>query len=166
MNRNLIIVLAGILCVLIVSAVAHAGPVFVATAKNFRGALYLGMGPTPYHASEMAIVKCTQNTFFKGSCRVCSVRMECPPPPPKMYKPKVYRSYPPYKSSSSVNPPYKSSSKSYSKYKSSSGAYSGNKSGSKKYSYSSKKYSDSRPKSGSDKETSSRQSYSWGRSSQ
>ncbi len=59
---------------------------FVATAQNFRGALYQGFGPTPGHASEMAIVKCSQNSFAPRSCRVIEVRMECPPPPPPPFR--------------------------------------------------------------------------------
>ena len=42
----------------------------MATAKNARGALYQGFGPTPGHASEMAIVKCSQDSFIPPSCKV------------------------------------------------------------------------------------------------
>ena len=59
---------------------SNSDALFVATAKNFRGALYQGIGPTPCHASEMAVVKCSQDSFAPRSCRVISVRMECPPP--------------------------------------------------------------------------------------
>lgn len=85
--------------VLVVGATAHAAPVFVATAKNLRGALYLGYGPTPAHASEIALAKCSQNSFIPPTCRVLCVRMEVPPPlclPPmpkksiRKYKPKTY----------------------------------------------------------------------------
>ena len=46
MNRKFIVVVAGLLFVLLVAAWSHAGGVFVATAKNARGALYQGFGPT------------------------------------------------------------------------------------------------------------------------
>ena len=77
---------------------ATADAFFVATAKNFRGALYQGVGPTPGHASEMAIVKCSQDSFAPRSCRVVTVRMECPPPvcaPKKTYKKTSYKTYQP-----------------------------------------------------------------------
>ncbi|MEJ2718503.1 MAG: hypothetical protein P8182_15440, partial [Deltaproteobacteria bacterium] len=79
---------------LMVAAAVHAAPVFVATAKNLRGAIYLGVGPTPYHASEMAISKCSQNSVIPPTCRVLCVRMECPPAPPPMVR-KSIRKYKP-----------------------------------------------------------------------
>lgn len=51
MNRKFIVVAAGLLLVLLMAAWSHAGGMFVATAKNARGALYQGFGPTPGHAS-------------------------------------------------------------------------------------------------------------------
>jgi hypothetical protein len=80
MNRKFIVVVAGLLFVLLVAAWSHAGGVFVATAKNARGALYQGFGPTPGHASEMAVVKCSQDSFIPPSCKVVSCRLDCPPP--------------------------------------------------------------------------------------
>jgi hypothetical protein len=63
---------------------------FVATVQNLRGAMYQGAGPTPGHASEMALVKCSQDSVIPGTCRVMCVRMECPPPvcapPPRKAK--------------------------------------------------------------------------------
>lgn len=50
--------------------------IFVATAKNFRGALYIGYGPTAAHAAEMAIVKCSQDSVIPMSCEVCKMRKE------------------------------------------------------------------------------------------
>jgi hypothetical protein len=80
MKRKFIVVVAGLLFVLLMAAWSHAGGVFVATAKNARGALYQGFGPTPGHASEMAIVKCSQDSFIPPSCKVICVRLDCPPP--------------------------------------------------------------------------------------
>jgi len=99
MNRKFIVVVAGLLLMLLMAAWSHAG-MFVATAKNARGALYQGFGPTPGHASEMAVVKCTQDSFIPPSCKVVGVRMDCPPPVclPPMRKPirkaKVSSTYP------------------------------------------------------------------------
>lgn len=80
MNRKFVVLVSGVLFVLFLASVCQAGGVFVATAKNLRGALYQGFGPTPGHASEMAIVKCSQDSFVPPSCKVVSVRMDCPPP--------------------------------------------------------------------------------------
>lgn len=76
-------------CALLLLSAGDSDAFFVATAQNFRGALYQGFGPTPGHASEMALVKCSQNSFAPRSCRVLEVRMECPPPPcpPPLRKP-------------------------------------------------------------------------------
>ncbi|MGB6066241.1 MAG: hypothetical protein WBG50_15680 [Desulfomonilaceae bacterium] len=89
MSRKFIVVVGGLLLVLLMAAWSHAGPLFVATAKNARGALYQGFGPSPGCASEMAIVKCSQDSFIPPSCRVVCVRMECPPPVclPPMHRP-------------------------------------------------------------------------------
>lgn len=88
MNRTLIVLCVGILAVLLAAPASDAG-MFVATAKNMRGALYQGYGPTPGHASEMAVVKCSQDSFIPPSCRVVCVRMEMPPMAyaPQMRKP-------------------------------------------------------------------------------
>jgi hypothetical protein len=87
MNRKVMVLVAGALFVLMLAASSDAA-VFVATAKNLRGALYQGVGPTPAHASEMAIVKCSQDSFIPPSCKVVLVRMDCPPPcPPPLRKP-------------------------------------------------------------------------------
>jgi hypothetical protein len=100
MNRKVMVVVSGLVLVLLVAATSHAGGLFVATAKNFRGALYQGVGPTPGHACEAAVVKCSQDSFVPPSCKVVSVRAECPPPmcPPPMKKPlskaKVSKTYP------------------------------------------------------------------------
>ncbi len=101
MTKKSIVVISALLCVVFTAASSDAAGVFVATAKNLRGALYMGFGPTPGHASEMAMVKCSQNSFAPGTCKVLCIRMECPPvafvPPPPMpavRKTKVSRSYP------------------------------------------------------------------------
>ncbi len=100
MNRKFIVVVAGLMLVLMFAVTSHAGGVFVATAKNMRGALYQGFGPTPGHATEMAIVKCSQDSFVPPSCKIVAVRMECPPPvcaPPirkSISKTRVSRAYP------------------------------------------------------------------------
>jgi len=78
MNRTLIVLCVGMLFVLLAAPSSDAG-MFVATAKNLRGALYQGYGPTPGHASEMAVVKCSQDSFIPPSCKVVCVRMEMPP---------------------------------------------------------------------------------------
>jgi len=99
MNRKVMVLVAGVLFVLMVAASSDAA-VFVATVKNFRGALYQGVGPTPAHASEMAIVKCSRDSFIPPSCKVVGVRMECPPPvcAPPLRKPiskaRVSKTYP------------------------------------------------------------------------
>jgi len=89
MNRKYWIFCAGIMAIIMIFGSADANSFFVATAQNFRGALYQGFGPTPSHASEMAIVKCSQDSFAPRSCQVMWVRMECPPPvcAPPMRKP-------------------------------------------------------------------------------
>jgi len=95
MNRKVMVLVAGALFVLLLAASSHA-TYFVATAKNARGALYQGVGPTPGHASEAAVVKCSQDSFIPPSCKVVGVRAECPPPmcPPPVRRPiskaKVY----------------------------------------------------------------------------
>jgi hypothetical protein len=68
-----------------VAAGAHMiGPIFVAEAQNLRGAVYVGQGPTPHHASEAALCGCKQNSIIPRTCRVISVRMESPPIRPPM----------------------------------------------------------------------------------
>ncbi len=94
MFRKSLLTLAAVALMAAIIAPATADAFFVATAKNFRGALYQGVGPTPGHASEMAIVKCSQDSFAPRSCRVVGVRMECPPPvcaPRKTYKKTSYK---------------------------------------------------------------------------
>jgi hypothetical protein len=52
--------------------------------------MYIGCGPSPCLATQAAIAKCCQDSFFKRSCKVLCVKMEMPPPPPPMpamYKP-------------------------------------------------------------------------------
>ncbi len=80
MSKKSVFLLA--LLALAVTAVipGNSDALFVATAQNIRGALYQGIGPTPCHATEMAVVKCSQDSFAPRSCRVVAVRMECPPP--------------------------------------------------------------------------------------
>jgi len=101
MNRKFTGFIAVLLLVLAATATSYANGFFVATAQNFRGALYQGMGPTPGHASEMAVVKCSQDSFLPCSCKVVSVRMECPPAamcPPPLRKPlsktRISQTYP------------------------------------------------------------------------
>jgi hypothetical protein len=86
MKRTLL-ALVGVVIALALTVPSHAG-FFVATAKNLRGALYQGVGPTPQHASEQAIIRCSQDSFIPPSCRVVCVRMEVPPAP--LLGPPVY----------------------------------------------------------------------------
>jgi hypothetical protein len=98
MSRKFVVVLvAGFVLVAILAATSQAG-VFVATAKNARGALYTGYGPTPNHACENAIVKCSQDSFIPPSCKVMAVRLDCPPPmcaPPRKVARQMSKVYPP-----------------------------------------------------------------------
>lgn len=101
MSKKLIVVIACFVLAAVLLAEANAAPMFVATARNFRGALYLGYGPTPAHACECAVVKCSRDSFIPPSCKVVSVRMECPPPlclpappPQKPIRKSVYKSAP------------------------------------------------------------------------
>ncbi|MCX5861183.1 MAG: hypothetical protein WCG29_06095 [Desulfomonile sp.] len=98
MNKKSWFLILGIVFVSVTLGSGGANAFFVATAQNFRGALYQGFGPTPGHASEMAIVKCSQDSFAPRSCHVIGVRMECPPPicAPPMRKPmtKISGGYP------------------------------------------------------------------------
>jgi hypothetical protein len=80
MSRKYVVLAAAILAVFMLTAFSYGQGMFVATAKNIRGALYQGVGPTPNHATEMAMVKCSQDSFIPPSCKVVAVRMECPPP--------------------------------------------------------------------------------------
>ncbi len=84
MDRRGFCVVVAVTVMLLMATAAIASPVFVAQAKNLRGALYLGVGPTPYHASEMAVAKCSQDSVIPCTCKVVGVRMECPPAPPPM----------------------------------------------------------------------------------
>ncbi len=93
-----VVVVSGLVIVLLSAAASIASPVFVATAKNFRGALYVGFGPTPGHACEAAVVKCSQDSFIPPSCKVVTVRAECPPPcppPRKMVRKSSVKAYAP-----------------------------------------------------------------------
>ncbi|MDQ7784232.1 MAG: hypothetical protein RDU20_15210 [Desulfomonilaceae bacterium] len=105
MNRTLIVLSVCMVLVLSAAPWSDAG-MFVATAKNLRGALYQGFGPTPGHASEMAVVKCSQDSFIPPSCKVVCVRMEMPPVAyaPKVRKP-VAKSRP-FMKSGGPPPPY------------------------------------------------------------
>ncbi len=80
MSKKSILLLAVLAVTVSAMLPSNSEALFVATAQNFRGALYQGIGPTPCHASEMAVVKCSQDSFAPRSCKVISVRMECPPP--------------------------------------------------------------------------------------
>jgi hypothetical protein len=81
MKKKLIVgVAAGLMVLLIGTAASYANGMFVATVQNLRGAMYQGFGPSPGHACENAMVKCSQDSFIPPSCKVVSVRMECPPP--------------------------------------------------------------------------------------
>ncbi|MGC8659749.1 MAG: hypothetical protein ACP5U1_11800 [Desulfomonilaceae bacterium] len=80
MSRKSILLLAVMAIAITAMVPSNSEALFVATAQNFRGALYQGIGPTPCHASEMAVVRCSQDSFAPRSCKVISVRMECPPP--------------------------------------------------------------------------------------
>lgn len=94
MFRKSLFVLVAMVMLFTVVGATTSDAFFVATAKNFRGAMYQGVGPTPGHASEMAIIKCSQDSFAPRSCRVVGVRMECPPPvcaPKKTYKKTSYK---------------------------------------------------------------------------
>jgi hypothetical protein len=83
MNRKIGVVVLSVLLLMLVTVASfgYVPPLFVATAKNLRGALYLGYGPTPKHASEQAIVKCSQDSVVPRTCKVMCIRSECPPPP-------------------------------------------------------------------------------------
>ncbi len=92
MNRRILVIIAGVVCVMLMATLANAGLIFVATAKNLRGALYLGAGPTPKHAAEIAIVKCSQDTVIPSTCKVCRMRQEMIPDEPlKKTKVRKYR---------------------------------------------------------------------------
>jgi hypothetical protein len=114
MNRSFVVVTMGLAMVIGLGAAVLAGPppcaiqpcpppvcavpaaappmcgppcLYVATVKNFRGAMYLGNGPTPGHAAECAMAKCTQDSFISASCKVVCMRAEAlPAPPPVMMK--------------------------------------------------------------------------------
>jgi hypothetical protein len=91
MKKRFVVLVLGIGIVFLGASLSQAGGMFVATAKNLRGALYQGFGPSPAHATEQALVKCSQDSFIPPSCRVVCVRLECPPPmvqgPPPLRKP-------------------------------------------------------------------------------
>jgi hypothetical protein len=76
------ILICALLALLLTAVTVAASPMFIATARNLRGALYLGYGPSPHHASETALAKCSQDSVLPFSCKVLEVRMELPPPPP------------------------------------------------------------------------------------
>ncbi len=114
MNRSLVVVTMGLVLVIGAGTACLAGPppcaiqtrapmvcavpaaappvcglpcFYVATVKNFRGAMYLGSGPSPAAAAECAMAKCTQDSFFACSCKVACMRAEAlPAPPPVMMK--------------------------------------------------------------------------------
>jgi len=105
MNKKFLVLALILMMSLVLAASSFASGVFVATAKNLRGALYQGVGPTPGHASEMAMIKCSQDSFIPPACRVLCVRMECPPPvcappmammppPPPVRKTRVSKTHP------------------------------------------------------------------------
>jgi hypothetical protein len=100
MSRKHVVILVGVVCFLSMSVVANAGGVFVATAKNLRGALYLGVGPTPVHASELAIVKCSQDSFVPATCKVVAMRKEIVPKRLKKMRKPIRKSRRPYAGSS------------------------------------------------------------------
>ncbi len=81
MNRKFGVTVACSLLVIMLASAVSAAPLFVATAKNLRGALYLGYGPTPKLASEQAVVKCSQDSLIPPTCKVVCVRAECAKPP-------------------------------------------------------------------------------------
>jgi hypothetical protein len=80
MKRMFVVVVSGLLFVLVLGTFSYACGMFVATAKNARGALYLGFGPCVGNATEMAMVKCSQDSFIPPSCKIVAVRQECPVP--------------------------------------------------------------------------------------
>lgn len=91
MSRKLIFLMTLVVCVMFVVPAAEAGWIYVATAKNVRGALYLGAGPTPSHAAEAAIVKCSQESIIPMTCKVCRMRKEPLTPKGKIKKLKPMR---------------------------------------------------------------------------
>lgn len=101
MSKKTLIVVVVLLGLVGSVAASWASPMFVATARNFRGAIFLGYGPTPFHASEAAVSNCSQHSFLPPSCKVMNVRMECPPPVP-MPPPGVHKGVPKYKGSAAV----------------------------------------------------------------
>ncbi|MBM4327803.1 MAG: hypothetical protein FJ118_11645 [Deltaproteobacteria bacterium] len=106
MTRKISVVVACAVVTLLLASTVYSAPLFVATAKNFRGALYLGYGPTPTHASEQAVVKCSQDSFIPPSCKVVCVRAECPPPCPPPKARKTAKVYKPISSSKYQAVPY------------------------------------------------------------
>jgi len=102
MDKKFVVLGAALMCAAFICSLCDAAPLFVATAKNLRGAMYQGIGPTPMHATEMAMVKCSQDSFIPGSCKVLGVRMDCPlpapcaaPMPQPVKKVRAYHPYPP-----------------------------------------------------------------------
>jgi hypothetical protein len=91
MGSRVVAVFVGLIVLFAFTATATAGPLFVATVKNLRGAMYLGYGPTPGTASEQAMSKCTQDSFIPPTCKIECVRMDVPPPPPMPVKVKKKR---------------------------------------------------------------------------
>lgn len=180
MAKKITVVVAGVLSLMIMTAAAHAAPAFVAMARNLRGALYMGYGPSPYHASEMALAKCTQDSFFPLKCRVVNVRMEVPPPPPPwaMMPPPGYKG-----STKKYRSGTRNSRSSPSKYKTTTRKYQGSRNKSKsgrkrdktdssKHASSSSEYESGSTKPGtgdvkfrSSAERSSSRQYKWGRTS-
>ncbi|MCX5871833.1 MAG: hypothetical protein NTY51_01150 [Deltaproteobacteria bacterium] len=108
MSRKSIFLLVVFILAMTAVLPGNSDALFVATSQNLRGALYQGIGPTPGHASEMAVVKCSQDSFAPRSCRVIAVRMECPPPvcaPPRKSIKKSSYSYAPKPTSSAMMNP-------------------------------------------------------------
>jgi hypothetical protein len=79
MKKSILFVL---LFIFMFSCLCDAGTIFVATAKNARGALYLGYGPNPQCATEKAIEKCSQDSWIPRTCHVVCVRCEMVPDRP------------------------------------------------------------------------------------
>ena len=101
MNRKFIVVVAGLLFGTARSSLEPRRRSIRGDRQECeRGSVSRILGPTPGHASEMAVVKCSQDSFIPPSCKVVSCRMDCPPPVclPPMRKPirkaKVSGTYP------------------------------------------------------------------------
>jgi hypothetical protein len=85
------VVVFSLLSIFVLSSLCHAGTIFVATAQNMRGAMYLGYGPTPQCASEKAMESCTRDSWIPCSCKIRCIRCEMVPDHPIAMVPQKVR---------------------------------------------------------------------------